>query len=99
VLLHGQIAYPTVLGVLLLAGIAGVITHVPAGLGVLEAVFLTLLAGRMAQGALLGALLAYRVLYYLVPFAAAVVVYFTLEGMAGVRTDCAGRSPAHRGAP
>jgi len=82
-LLHGQIAYPTVLGVLLLAGIAGVITHVPAGLGVLEAVFLTLLAARLPQGPLLGALLAYRVLYYLVPFAAAIVVYFTLEGMAG----------------
>jgi glycosyltransferase 2 family protein len=83
VLLGAKIAYPTVLGVLLLAGVAGVITHIPAGLGVLEAVFLTFLGGQLPQATLLGAMLAYRALYYLMPLAAAIAVYFMLEGTAG----------------
>ncbi|MGP1679902.1 MAG: lysylphosphatidylglycerol synthase transmembrane domain-containing protein, partial [Burkholderiales bacterium] len=37
-LLGGRIDYLTVLGVMLLAAVAGVVTHVPANLGVLEAV-------------------------------------------------------------
>jgi uncharacterized membrane protein YbhN (UPF0104 family) len=85
VLLGAQTAYPTVLGVLLIAGIAGVLTHIPAGLGVLEAVFLALLGARLPQATVLGAMLAYRALYYLVPLAVAIGVYFTLEGMAGRR--------------
>lgn len=83
VLLGERVPYPSVLGVLLLAGIAGVVTHIPAGLGVLEAVFVTLLAGRLPQGTLLGAVLAYRALYYLLPLAVAVAAYFAIEGLAG----------------
>ena len=46
-LLLGQnINYFFVLGVLLVSSIAGVIVHIPAGIGVLEAVFMALLAGR-----------------------------------------------------
>ncbi len=45
-LLMGQdVNYFFVLGVLLVSSIAGVIVHIPAGIGVLEAVFLALLAG------------------------------------------------------
>ncbi len=45
-LLLGQnIDYFFVLGVLLVSSIAGVIVHIPAGIGVLEAVFMALLAG------------------------------------------------------
>ena len=48
-----------VLGVLLVSSIAGVIVHIPAGIGVLEAVFLALLAGEhMSQGVIIAALLA-----------------------------------------
>ncbi|MGE5116492.1 MAG: lysylphosphatidylglycerol synthase domain-containing protein [Betaproteobacteria bacterium] len=82
VLLGGQVAYPTVLGVLLLAGIAGVLTHIPAGLGVLEAVFVTLLTGRLPQATVLGAMLAYRAIYYLLPLGVAIAAYFALEGTA-----------------
>lgn len=78
-LLGGQVDYPTVLGVLLVAAIAGVITHVPAGLGVLEAVFVALLADRVPQATLLGALLVYRGLYYLLPLAVALVTHLALE--------------------
>lgn len=45
-LLLGQsVSYFFVLGVLLVSSIAGVIVHIPAGIGVLEAVFIALLAG------------------------------------------------------
>ena len=59
-LLQREIPYHTVLATLLVAAIAGVLTHVPAGLGVLEAVFVTLLSSKMATSGLLAALLAYR---------------------------------------
>lgn len=79
VLLQGRVAYSDVLSVLLIGAVAGVVTHVPAGLGVLEAVFVGLLAHQVPQGQLLGALLAYRALYYIGPLALAAVLYLSLE--------------------
>lgn len=78
-LLQQRVAYPLVLAVLLVAAIAGVATHVPAGLGVLEAVFIALLSPQVPRNELLGALLAYRAIYYLAPLAVATVVYLVLE--------------------
>lgn len=78
-LLQRQIDYPQVLAVLLVAAVAGVITHVPAGLGVLEAVFVALLGYALPQARLLGALLAYRAVYYLAPLAVAGFLYFVTE--------------------
>ncbi len=79
-LLQGKVDYPTVLSVLLVAAVAGVATHVPAGLGVLEAVFIGLLSHRVAEGQLLAALLTYRALYYIAPLVVAAVVYLLFEG-------------------
>jgi len=81
-LLQGQVAYVQVLAVLLVAAVAGVVTHVPAGLGVLEAVFVTLLSHQVPQAQLLGALLAYRGLYYLLPLAVATLGYLVTEARA-----------------
>jgi glycosyltransferase 2 family protein len=79
VLLQGKIGFVTVLSALLLSSIAGVITHIPAGLGVLEAVFLSLLAGVHPANQLLAALLAYRAVFYLGPLIIAGLVFFALE--------------------
>lgn len=79
VLLQGQVGYVTVLTVLLLAAVAGVVTHVPAGLGVLEAVFVALLGTQLAPAQLIGTLLAYRALYYLAPLALAVLAFLVFE--------------------
>lgn len=79
ILLQGKIAYPQVLAVLFVAAMAGLITHVPAALGVLEAVFLALLGNEMSEGRLLGALLAYRAVYYLLPLAVASVFFLVTE--------------------
>lgn len=79
VLLQGKIAYPAVLSVLLVAAVAGVITHVPAGLGVLEAVFVALLSHQLSEGQLLGALLSYRAIYYIGPLLLALLLYLVFE--------------------
>ncbi|TFZ06760.1 UPF0104 family protein [Ramlibacter henchirensis] len=79
ILLQGKADYPTVLSVLLVGAVAGVITHVPAGLGVLEAVFIALLSHRVPEGQLLAALLTYRALYYIAPLLIAAAVYLLVE--------------------
>jgi uncharacterized membrane protein YbhN (UPF0104 family) len=79
VLMQGKVGFVTVLGALLLASVAGVIAHIPAGLGVLEAVFLSLLAGAQPVNQLLAALLAYRAVFYLGPLLIAGFVYLALE--------------------
>jgi hypothetical protein len=78
--LLGQAApYTTVLAVLLLAAIAGVATHVPAGLGVIEAVFVASLGGALPTAHVLAALLSYRAVYYLAPLALASIGYAWVE--------------------
>jgi uncharacterized membrane protein YbhN (UPF0104 family) len=78
-LLSQAVPYATVLGVLLLAAVAGVVTHVPAGLGVLEAVFVACLGSALATPTVLAALLSYRAVYYLVPLALASIGYAASE--------------------
>jgi glycosyltransferase 2 family protein len=79
VLFQGRLPYHEVLGVLLVAAFAGILIHVPAGLGVLEAVFVTLLSHRLPQAQLLAVLLTYRAVYYLAPLALAAVLYLMME--------------------
>lgn len=81
-LLPDKAGYPTILAILLVSSIAGVITHIPAGLGVLESVFITLLQGQYAQGTLLAALIGYRAVYFLLPLLIASVTYLLLERLA-----------------
>ncbi|MDQ2780411.1 MAG: lysylphosphatidylglycerol synthase domain-containing protein [Pseudomonadota bacterium] len=78
-LLGGRADYGGVVASLLLAAIAGVLTHVPAGLGVLEAVFIATLKSEVPQAQLLAALLAYRAVYYLLPLTWAVPGYLLME--------------------
>ena len=64
--------FPQLYLVYALAIIAGLVTHVPGGLGVFEAVVLAALPGSAAHGAeIAAALVAYRAIYYLLPLAAA----------------------------
>lgn len=81
-LLPSKLDYPLVLGVLLISAIAGVITHIPAGLGVLEAVFVALLQHEASRGSLVAGLLAYRAIYFLLPLLITVVMYLVVEAKA-----------------
>jgi uncharacterized membrane protein YbhN (UPF0104 family) len=81
-LLQRGAPYEHVLAVLLAGAIAGAITHIPAGLGALEAVFVALLGDTLGAGTVLAALLAYRAIYYLAPLLVAVPAYVVLERIA-----------------
>lgn len=78
-LLPEEAFYPMILGILMISSIAGVITHIPAGLGVIEAVFIALLQHLMPKGSIVAALIGYRAIYFLLPLAVACVVYLVLE--------------------
>jgi uncharacterized membrane protein YbhN (UPF0104 family) len=84
-LMPPTLGYPAVLGALLLAAVATAIAHIPAGIGVIEAVFLALFARTVPSPQLLAALLAYRACYYLAPLMLAVVGYVALESAASRR--------------
>ncbi|MCL5060130.1 MAG: lysylphosphatidylglycerol synthase domain-containing protein [Candidatus Thermoplasmatota archaeon] len=67
------VSFPMFLGVYVLAVVAGIFSHVPAGLGVFETVLLLALPGVPQEG-LLAAILAYRAIYYLAPLSVAALL-------------------------
>ncbi|KJH81926.1 lysylphosphatidylglycerol synthase domain-containing protein [Pseudomonas sp. KSR10] len=81
-MLSQQVAYPTVLGILMISSIAGVIAHIPAGLGVIEAVFVAALGGELSNSTIVAGLIGYRVVYFLVPLCLATMLYVVLEARA-----------------
>lgn len=81
-MLSQKAPYPEVLGILMISSIAGVIAHIPAGLGVIEAVFVAMLAGELSNGAIVAGLIGYRVVYFLVPLFFATILYVVLEARA-----------------
>ena len=90
VLLQHRIEPSAVISVLLLAAIAGVITHIPGNLGVLEAVFVALLSHKMPAHEILASLVAYRVIYMLIPLIVAAALYLGIELRAKKKRNCSG---------
>jgi phosphatidylglycerol lysyltransferase len=70
---EASISFFAFAGVYLIALAAGAISNVPGGIGVFEFVLLLLLPA-VPKDALLGALVAYRAIYYFAPFALALVL-------------------------
>jgi phosphatidylglycerol lysyltransferase len=70
---QAAISFGAFAGIYLIAIAAGVISNVPGGIGVFEAVLLVLLQS-VPKGSLLGALVAYRAIYYFAPFAVALAL-------------------------
>lgn len=79
VLMPGDVAYATILGTLLIGSIVGSIAHIPGGLGVTEYVFITMLSPEQPRYQVLGAILVYRAVYYVVPVVLAGAWYLLLE--------------------
>ena len=65
--------------------------HIPAGIGVLEAVFVAMLGHAVPPTQVIAALLAYRALYYLGPLLVAIALYLGIEFRG--RAAIAQRSP------
>ncbi len=69
-----ELSYFEFLPLFLAAMLSGLASTVPGGLGVIEAVMLVMLREQSDQAAILGGLLAYRVVYYLIPLAVGVLL-------------------------
>ena len=69
-----RISFPAFVGVFLLAQTGGLISHVPGGLGVFETLMVLQLGSAVPSEQLLGTLLAYRAVFYVLPFAAALTL-------------------------
>jgi uncharacterized membrane protein YbhN (UPF0104 family) len=97
-LLGGGAPFEAVLGALMASALALAVIDVPAGLGVTETVFVTLLGSIVAPHQILAALLAYRAIYFVGPLVVAAMVYLALEWEAHARDDVMAprRSPAAR---
>jgi uncharacterized membrane protein YbhN (UPF0104 family) len=79
------IAYTQIAGAYGLAALGGVVVRVPAGLGVLEAVFLQIFDGTVRSAAILAMLIAWRAVFLLAPLVLASGVLAALELRGGGR--------------
>lgn len=73
-----SVSYPQLLSIYALAISAGILSHVPGGLGVFETVLLFSLPAA-PRDVLLGAVLAYRAIYYLLPLCLAALLAVVQE--------------------
>ena len=74
-----RLAFLPVLGVFLIAQFAGILSHVPGGLGVFEAIVVLLLSPRVPAASIVGSLIAYRAIYYLLPLVLALTCLIAFE--------------------
>jgi phosphatidylglycerol lysyltransferase len=70
----GSVSYGALALTFLLAQFAGLVSHVPGGLGVFETVMLTTLGAQVGVAPLLAALAVFRAVYYLLPLLVAVLL-------------------------
>jgi phosphatidylglycerol lysyltransferase len=74
-----RVSFLPVLGAFLIAQFAGIVSHVPGGLGVFEAIIVILLKPYMPAAAIVGTLVAYRAFYYLLPLVVALAFLIAFE--------------------
>lgn len=74
-----HVGWPTFLAVYAVAIGFGVLSHVPAGLGVFEAVIMAGLSNAIGIDQLLGSLVLYRLIYYILPLLLATVLLLITE--------------------
>ncbi len=74
-----EIDFITFMGAFIIAQVLGVYSQVPGGLGVFELVFSNILPGQDNQSILFGALIAYRIIYYLLPLVLSGIVLVIYE--------------------
>lgn len=74
-----QIPFGTYIGLFVIAQTTGVFSQVPGGIGVFETIFLLALPEHIDKADIFGALLAYRIIYYLLPLIGAGGLFFIYE--------------------
>ncbi len=74
-----SLSFPSFLAIYLLSQIIGFASQVPGGLGVLETVVVLLLSPSLPASDVLGAMLAFRMAYYVIPFVMGLVSFALYE--------------------
>jgi len=74
-----DVPFTTFIGIFVIAQTAGVFSQVPGGLGVFESIIMLTLPGVENPASLFGALLAYRIIYFLLPLIGAGGMFFAYE--------------------
>ena len=74
-----DIPFDVFIGVFLIAQVLGVFSQVPGGLGVFEGLFMFIIPGEHNQAMLFGALIAYRIIYYLLPLVFSGIILLIYE--------------------
>lgn len=75
----GASNFPAFIGFYAIATVLGVLSHVPGGLGVFEAIMLVALGGHVPTEALAAALVLYRLIYCVLPLLIALALLLTHE--------------------
>jgi len=75
----GDVSFPTVLAVFSVAIGAGVLSHLPGGVGIFETIVVGALGTRLPVDGVISALLLYRIVYYVVPLIVAVAAMIVGE--------------------
>ncbi len=87
----GQMEFAPFLGIFAAATMAGILSHVPGGVGVFETVILAALPASIPVETAAAALLLFRLIYFILPFVLALAVLavyealLALRGIAGVK--------------
>lgn len=76
---HGGLDYWHFIGLFVIAYIAGMLSQVPGGLGVFEAVLLLLLPEEIPRETVVAAVITYRAIYYLLPLLVAALLMASAE--------------------
>ena len=74
-----DIPFQTFMGVFIIANVLGTFSQVPGGLGVFEGLFMYIIPGEHNQAMLFGALIAYRIIYYLLPLLISGIMLISYE--------------------
>lgn len=74
-----EIPFGTYIGLFVIAQATGVFSQVPGGIGVFESIFLLALPDAVDKADIFGALLAYRIIYYVLPLVGAGGLFFMYE--------------------
>lgn len=92
-----DLGFLTFLAIFAAATMAGIVSHVPGGVGVFETVVIAAMPSSLPVGQVAAALLLFRLTYYLLPFALALVVlaiYEAWQSAGGAAQTAAGRALA-----
>ncbi len=80
-----KIPFGTYIGLFVVAQTTGVFSQVPGGIGVFESIFLLALPADADKASIFGALLAYRIIYYVLPLIGVGGMFFVYERWLRVR--------------